>query len=180
MTFYVKHYIISLLAKHLTIERRTFMKNEWLFATTLRRVLLLEETYEELEQISEYAFSVFTDYCSLKEMERVKENAWKKLFYWNRNHENVPSLFIQNYVEVERVFSEVERAIKNRKEFEAALAPSRKAVEEALRLLEAELLEEKTKLNKLYDEFAESSGDFKFIFKEEKIKQLIMNGLMKS
>lgn len=157
------------------------MKNKATFAETLRRVLLLETSLNELSQLRDEAFIVF-NYIPLDEMNGTFETSWKSLFSWNNKyeHENVPYLYLQSFSDVKAIFCRVTSAFINRDEFAEALADSCKAVEECIEKIRSQLSEEEQKLNELYNEFTQSTGDLKFIFEELRVKELIMSKLLKS
>lgn len=157
------------------------MADKTTFAGTLQRVLLLEKTLNELSQLRDEAFVVF-DYLPLEEMNGIFETSWRKLAAWNRNHEheNVPALWIQDYSDIQGIFCRVISASINREEFAKALDKSCKSVEECLEKLRSSLSEEEQKLHEIYNEFAQNTGDFKFIFENPIVKQLIMDKLLKS
>lgn len=156
------------------------MADKATFAETLRRVLLLEKTLNDLSQLRDEAFVVF-NYVPLEEMNVIFENSWKKLYYWNRQHEreNVPHLHLQDYSKVKSIFDDVGRAHINRKEFFDALAESCKGIEDCIEKVRSQLAEEDQKLHELYNEFTQNTGDFKFIFESPLVKQLIMDKLLK-
>lgn len=157
------------------------MENKTTFAETLRRALFLEETLNELSKLRDEAFRVF--YCPpLGKMNGIFEASWKELISWNRKHEHedVPFLRIQDLSEVEGIFFNVTSARINRKEFEEALTESREAVEKCIEEMRSQLSKEEQKLDELYNEFVQSTGDFKFIFESSHVKQLIMDKLLKS
>ena len=157
------------------------MANKTTFAESLRRVLLLEKTLNDLSQLRDEAFVVF-NFVPLDEMNEIFETSWGKLFSWNRKHEHedVPNLFIQNYSEVKGIFYDVTSARINRQEFADALTKSCEAVEKCIENVRSQLSEEEQKLHELYNEFTQSTGDFKFIFESPLVKQLIMDKLLKS
>ena len=157
------------------------MTDKTTFAGTLQRVLLLEGTLNELSQLRDEAFVVFNN-IPLDHMNRIFETSWEKLFFWQRKHngKNLPNLIIQDYSKVREIFVNVTDGRINRKEFADALAQSRVAVEECIEKIRLQFSEEYQKLNKLYEEFAQSTGDFKFIFECPVVKELIMDKLLKS
>lgn len=157
------------------------MADKATLAETLRRVLLLEKALDDLSQIRDEAFTVFNN-VPLDEMNGIFKDSWGKLFSWNSRHEreNLYGLFIQDYEHVAATFCRLTSAYINRKEFKDALAESREAVEECIKKMQAELSEEDQKLHELYNEFVQSTGDFKFIFESPIVKQLIMDKLLKS
>ena len=155
------------------------MADKATLSETLREVLLLEKTLDELSQLREEAFVVF-DQAPLDEMNEVFKTSWSRLCSWNGRHENLPALYIQSYCEIEKIFINVTRAFINRQEFKDALSSSREAVEKYIETIRSQLSEEEQKLQTLYNEFSQNAGDFKFIFESPLVKQLIIDKLLKS
>lgn len=146
----------------------------------LRKIELLEKNFNELSELKDSAFKVF-HYIPLNEMEEIFETSWRKLFSWNKKHEqdNVPMLEIQNYSEVRKFFAEVTSARINRKEFERALAKSCISIVECIERLKIQIAMEEEILNELYMDFVHSTGELEFIFESQKVKQLIMDKLLR-
>ena len=153
------------------------------FAETLRRVMFFEESLNELSLLRDEAFRIF-DLVSLEEVNQIFKTAWEKLFSWDRNtaHQGLPKLLLweyRDYPEVKRIVFELTTARINRKEFAEQLAPIREKVNDAIEKLKSMLEEEEGKLNELYNEFTQTTGDFKFIFESPAVKKLIMDDLLK-
>ena len=154
------------------------------FAETLRRVMFFEESLDELSLLRDEAFRIF-DLVSLEEVNQIFNTAWEKLFSWFRTtaHQGLPKLLLweyREYPDVKRIVFELTTARINRKEFAEQLAPIREKVENAIEKLQSLLDEEESKLNELYNEFTQTTGDFKFIFESPAVKKLIMDDLLKS
>lgn len=154
------------------------------FAETLRRVMFFEESLNELSLLRDEAFRIF-DLVSLEEVNQIFNTAWEKLFSWDRTtaHQGLPKLLLweyREYPDVKRIVFELTTARINRKEFAEQLAPIREKVENAIEKLQSLLDEEESKLNELYNEFTQTTGDFKFIFESPAVKKLIMDDLLKS
>lgn len=81
---------------------------------------------------------------------------------------------------MQNLFNQLINANINRKEFSDALAKSCENIEKYIKELEEEISKEQEKLNTLYDEFAKKTGEYSFIFEEEKIKNLIISKLLQS
>ena len=158
------------------------MENKKTVAETLRRILVLEKALNDITEISDNAFKVFSNLCSRSKMERIFNSSWQSLFNWNdlNRAEIIPYLHLQDYHTVEHAFLKVESACINREEFSNALAESRESVARHIEQIKSILSKEKKKLEKLYNEFAESTGSLKFIFEEPQVKQLILDNLLKS
>ena len=160
------------------------MKDNNSFAETLRRVMFFENSLDELYLLRDEAFRIF-HLVPLEEVSQIFKTAWEKLFSWDRNtaHQGLPKLLLweyRDYPEVKRIVFELTTARINRKEFAEQLAPIREKVNDAIEKLKSMLEEEEGKLNELYNEFTQTTGDFKFIFESPAVKKLIMDDLLKS
>ena len=156
------------------------MKKKATVSETLREILLLEGFLKEITQLSDEAFSAFDPLRPLDEMNGILESSWKKLDAWNRTHEKAPHFYMQGYNEIRGIFCSVTSASINRDEFKKALTESCEAIEEGIKKIQSKLSEEEKQLDELYKEFAQDTGDLKFIFEEESVKKLIMSKLLKS
>ena len=156
------------------------MKKKATVSETLREILLLEGFLKEITQLRDEAFSVFDPLRPLDEMNGILESSWKKLDAWNRTHEKAPHFYMQGYNEIRGIFCSVTSASINRDEFKKALTKSCEAIEEGIKKIQSKLSEEEKQLDELYKEFAQDTGDLKFIFEEESVKKLIMSKLLKS
>lgn len=159
------------------------MKDNKSFAETLRRVMFFENSLDELYLLRDEAFRIF-HLVPLEEVSQIFKTAWEKLFSWDRNtaHQGLPKLLLweyRDYPEVKRIVFELTTARINRKEFAEQLAPIREKVNDAIEKLKSMLEEEEGKLNELYNEFTQTTGDFKFIFESPAVKKLIMDDLLK-
>ena len=160
------------------------MKDNNSFAETLRRVMFFENSLDELYLLRDEAFRIF-HLVPLEEVSQIFKTAWEKLFSWDRNtaHQGLPKLLLweyRDYLEMKRIVFELTTARINRKEFAEQLAPIREKVNDAIEKLKSMLEEEEGKLNELYNEFTQTTGDFKFIFESPAVKKLIMDDLLKS
>ncbi len=156
------------------------MKNKATVSETLREIVLLEGFLKELAQLSNEAFSVFDPLRPLDEMNGIFESSWKKLTNWNRTREKAPHFYMQGYNEIQEIFCSLTSARINRDEFKEALTKSCEAIEEGIKKIQSKLSEEEKKLDELYNEFAQDTGDLKFIFEEESVKKTIISKLLKS
>lgn len=156
------------------------MENKNAILETSRRIALLEEALNDIIKISNDAFKVFSSSCSLSKMEKIFQTSWTELDCWYEKYKDVPHFLFQDFSEIERAFRDVTNAHISRKDFSTTLAKYRKAVEECILEIHNELSKEKKKLDELYNEFAQNTGNFRFIFEENQVKQLIMDKLLKS
>lgn len=155
------------------------MKNTGKVSETLRKILFLEDCLKEITQLSDEAFNALDPLISLDEIKETLGSSWKKLSRWNTTHQNA-HLHIQPYIEIEGIFSKLSRADINRAEFKEALSPSCSAIEDFIKKLQSRISEEEKHLYELYEEFAQDTGDLKFIFEAEIVKKAIINKLLKS
>ena len=156
------------------------MKNTGKVSETLRKILFLESCLEEITQLSDEAYNAFDPLVSLDEIKANLESSWKKLYRWNRYRPDKPCLVIQSRSEIDAIFSKLYRADINRAEFKEDLSPSCAAIEEFIKKLQSEISENEKHLNELYEEFAQDTGELKFIFEAESVKKAIINKLLKS
>lgn len=159
------------------------MKNEKTVSEALRRMLWLKKNLKDITELKKEAFKVFSDWCSIEKMESNFNEYWMQLIYWTDNTYNIEKHF--GYMDldankIQNAFFRLKNASISRKEFADTLEDSRENVERYIKELEAEISKEQEYLNELYDQFAQSSGDFSFIFKEPSIKQLIMDKFLQS
>ena len=115
-------------------------------------------------------------------MNEILETSWKELSRWNRNHKDdgVPHLNIRYFSTIGISFQDVTTARKNREEFRESLTESCETVEKCIEEIRIKLSEEEKKLDELYNEFVQSTGDLKSIFESPIVKQLIIDKLLKS
>lgn len=157
------------------------MTNGTTFVEALRSSLELENALNELVEIRDEAFNVFNN-IPLGDLNRIFETYWKELFKWNQKHEyeNLPRLFLQDIEEVQEIFEKVTTAYINRKEFEEALTQTCQNIEACITKMRLLLSAKNKELDCLYNEFAQSTGELRFIFEAYNVKKLIMNKLLKS
>lgn len=156
------------------------MKDKATVSETLREILLLEGYLKEVTQLYDEAYTVFDPLIPLNEMNGIFESSWKKLIVWNNKHEKLVYFSMQGFNEIQGIFSNVISARINRDEFKEALTKSCEAIEEGIKNMQSKLSEKETQLDELYAEFAQDTGELKFIFEEEAVKKLIMSKLLKS
>lgn len=156
------------------------MKNKATVSETLREILLLEGFLKDLTHLYDEASTAFDPLLPLNEMNGIFESSWKKLTSWNRTHEKAPHIYMQGFNEIQGIFCDVTSARINRDEFKSALTKSCEAIEEGIKKIQTELSEKEKQLDELYTEFAQDTGELKFIFEEESVKKLIMSKLLKS
>lgn len=157
------------------------MKSEATVSETLREIILLEDSVKELTQLRDEAFSVFDPLYPLKDFIKILESSWRKLInLGGGTYKKIPYFCMHDYGEIRGIFYDVTQARINRIEFKELLSKSCESIEEAIRKIQSKLSEEEEKLDQLYKEFAQNTGDFQFIFEEEHVKNLIINKLLKS
>ena len=119
-------------------------------------------------------------------------SAWSQLFNWNSDNENrYGSLIIENY---EDLIAEFNLLIKDTENMSRSECYKRKlefcrsstvvvaceAVKKYINDLTNEISKQRVELDKLYDHFAKYAGPYSFIFKDSKIKQMIIDELLLS
>lgn len=156
------------------------MKNKATFSETLREIVLLEGFLKDLTHLYDEASTAFNPHIPLNEITGIFESSWKKLTSWNSTHKETTHIYMQEFNEIQRIFYDVTRALINRDEFKAALTESCEAIEEGIKKIQTELSEKEKQLDELYTEFAQDTGELKFIFEEKCVKKLIMSKLLKS
>lgn len=146
--------------------------------TIAQKITSLETALNEICELKNDAFTVFC-FHSLHSIKDTFETSWNEILDWNKKHSSLPRLSL-DYAKIIRAFEDVADAHINRDEFESALKESCEKIEQYIEGLQRLLCSKKETLNKRYDEFAQTTGNYEFIFKEDAIKQLIINNLLKS
>lgn len=155
------------------------MQKKATVSETLRRIFMIKGWLEELTELRDKAFAVFDSCTSITEMDEICKSSWKKLCSWNIRHDNAPRIRMQLYTDVEHFFFQVTRAWISRDDFKKLLDKSCEAIEECIKKIQTELSEEEKKLDELYKEFALTTGNLKFIFEEDSVKELIIEKFLK-
>ena len=154
------------------------MKDQNTVVEILKSISLWKEALNEISALADDAFLVFDPTFPLDQMDEKLNTSWKKLIN-RRFNSKVPYLSMQDYSTIESAFYRVTHATINRDEFCETLSESRNSIEKCLTKIQEKLSSEQEKLDRLYNEFAENADEFKFIFKEDKIKQFIMDKFLK-
>lgn len=158
------------------------MSNKTNLLDTVKRIKTLESSLSQLNEWYDEATYVFMPHCSLKEMEKSFEKYWAKLITFELHCSTVPwYIDTQSYAEVKNAFYDIKNANIDRKTFKETLKPTCDGIEAYIKEVEKALTKESENLGKLYDKFASTSGEeFEFIFKEPRIKAIIISKLLKS
>ena len=144
------------------------------FQATLQGIFLIKQNLKAIQNLKKEAFKVFRGSFPLSKMQGALNDSWSRLYNWNENS-NYGYLKLQNWADIEAAFSQVATASINRFEFEDALKESRNYVDEYIKELNKALDEYHSTLSDYYDGFFDkNAGDLNFIFKDDKVKDLIM------
>lgn len=163
------------------------MKNEKSIFEIVRRISELKEDLDSITKLKKEAFSIFErPNCSLKKILQINDSSWEELWDWNVigdvEGERKHNMYLQLPEEhtIRNAFLNLGSADINRNEFFKILEESRirEYVEVYIKELEEEISKQQKELDKLYNKFVKDSGEFSFIFKEPKIKEVIINKLL--
>lgn len=145
------------------------------FQNTLYGLCSINRSLDEIFKVKRVAFRVFYESIHLDAMDDILHDSWKKLYEWNDSHNHFGHLYIQEWDDIESAFSKVKTASINRTEFKEALKESRDGVEKYIEGLKKALDEYSSIILDSYDNFFDkNAGDLNFIFKDDKVKDLIM------
>lgn len=143
------------------------------FQATLQGIFLIKRNLETIQNLKKEAFKVFKGSFPLSEMQGALNDSWSRLYSWNED--SYGYLKLQDWDDIEAAFSKVATASINRTEFKDALKESRDYVDEYIKELNKALDEYYSRLSDSYDNFFDkNAGDLSFIFKDDKIKDLIV------
>ena len=158
------------------------MENKLNLLKTLQKLDLLNKTLSEVCQLADNADRVFSNRSSLKTIRELFDSSWKKLLDYEVRCSGLPyHIHMQSYDEIKRAFLNVSDATIDRKTFKEILKPSSKAIDDFINLVKEEVDRTENELSVIYDEFVkESSTELKFIFNEPRVKEIIINELLKS
>ena len=140
---------------------------------TLQGILLIKRNLETVQNLKKEAFWVFKGSFPLSKMKDALNNSWSQLYSWNES--SYGYIKFQEWDDIEAAFSKVSTASINRTEFKEALKESMDGVEKYIEELNKALDEYSSTLSNYYDDFFDkNAGDLSFIFKDDKIKELIV------
>lgn len=158
------------------------MENKPNLLETLKHLDFLNKTLSEVCELADKADMVFSNRSSLKTISELFDSTWKKLLDFEVRCSGIPyDIKMQPYDEINIAFLNVSDATIDRKTFKKILEPSSKAIDDFLNLVKEEIDRTENELSVIYDEFVkESSTELKFIFNEPRVKEIIINELLKS
>ena len=140
---------------------------------TLQGILLIKRNLETVQNLKKEAFRVFKGSFPLSKMKDALNNSWSQLYSWNES--SYGYIKFQEWDDIEAAFSKVSTVSINRTEFKEALKESMDGVEKYIEELNKALDEYSSTLSNYYDDFFDkNAGDLSFIFKDDKIKDLIV------
>lgn len=130
--------------------------------------------------VSELKVIAFTPYCpdyfySLGEVDEFQK-AWYKLF----RLDYVRHYFYGQFEDLDSKLNGLKVATTSRKEFieSPSVVAACEGVEKCIVELKEKISLEEKKLDTLYNKFVKKTGDLSFIFKDSKIKQIIIDELL--
>ena len=145
------------------------------FQETLYGIFLIKRDLETIKDLKREAFKVFRGCFPLNNMKDALNDSWSKLYNWNESSNHFSYMKVQDWDDIEAAFSQVATASINRVEFEDALKESQNYVDEYIAELNETLAEYSSSLSGYYEDFFDkNAGDLSFIFKNDKIKDLIL------
>lgn len=157
-------------------------KNESLLEIA-RKVVDLREQLNTITELKEKAFLPCTPnaYYELSNLHDYLV-LWSKLATWTSYtpRQRYGTLHISHYNDLAARFNLLERAIINRDEFCSypVVVAACESVEKYIEELTKEISRQEKQLDTLYNQFAKSAGDLSFIFKETKVKNIIINKIL--
>lgn len=142
-------------------------------------IIVLKNRLKTVTKLKEKAFVPCSlDICyDLDELDEFQQ-AWEDLFCLDY----AKWYFFTYYSDLNNNFNKLRVAFISRKEFceDPAVVAACEGVEKCINKLKEKISEEEKKLNTLYNKFVKKTGDLSFIFKDPKIKHIIINELLLS
>ncbi len=162
------------------------MEKERNIFEVVRETRKLNEELEEITKLKEEAFEIFeVDRHSLKKIRNIYNNTWKKLesmgYDFGERYTHRLYIHSSNYPDdLDTTISKLERAVINRNEFLEYLEKNHLAgqVLKYIQTIEEDIAQHMKELDRIYNRFAQNTGEFSFIFKSPKIKEIIINKLL--
>ncbi len=148
-----------------------------------RKIVDLRKQFATVAELKEKAFTPCKpdSYFSLDELDEFI-TAWSELCNWTSYTESghYGSLHIKSYNGIMAKFNLMSRAIINREEFcnSSVVVASCADVEKYIDDLTKEISKFEKQLDTLYNQFAKNTGYLSFIFKEPKVKDIIINKIL--
>ncbi|MCI8362484.1 MAG: hypothetical protein HFJ41_05085 [Clostridia bacterium] len=147
-----------------------------------RKIVDLRKQLDTVTTLRDKAFTPFEDrfYFSLDKISDIIF-AWSELSSWTRTSAyHYGTLIIRDYNDLIAKFNLLSNAHINREEFRASQVAVKacEAVEKYIDDLTKEISKLEKQLDTLYNQFAKNTGDLSFIFKEPKVKDIIINKIL--
>lgn len=148
-----------------------------------RKIVDLRKQLDTVTELKEKAFTPCNpnSYFYLKELGEFI-SAWSNLCNWTSYTESghYGSLHIKSYNDLMAKFNLLSRALINREEFcnSPVVVASCADVEKYIDDLTKEISKLEKQLDTLYNQFVKSTGYLSFIFKESKVKDIIINKIL--
>lgn len=160
------------------------MKNERNILVVVQETRKLNRDLEEITKLKEEAFEIFeVNRYGLEEIRKIYEGSWKKLenfYYMEKYTHRLYINYNDNNYDLDIAISSLERAFINRREFLEYLEKNQLAAQllKYIQIIEEDIAKHMKELDKIYNRFAQTTGEFSFIFKSPKIKEIIINKLL--
>lgn len=141
-------------------------------------IIILKDRLKAVNELKQIAFvPCSTDYFySLGEIDEF-QRAWHRLF----NLSYVRNFSYKQFNNLDNKLNGLKVATTSRKEFseDPLVVAACEAIEKCIDELKEKVSVEEKKLNSLYNnQFVKKAGDLSFIFKDSKIRQIILDGLL--
>lgn len=148
-----------------------------------RKIVDLRKQLDTVTELKEKAF-IPCNPCAYYRLDELHNFivVWQKLASWTSYVacQHYGSLHISDYNNLVAKFNLLEKATINREEFanSPVIVAACESVEKYIDELTKEISMQEKLLDTLYNQFAKSCGDLSFIFKEPKVKNVIVNKIL--
>lgn len=148
-----------------------------------RKIVDLRKQLNTVTELKEKAFAPCSpnSYFNLDELGEFI-SAWSKLCDWTSytGNRHYGSLHIKSYNDLMANFNLLSRAFINREEFcnSSVVVEACANVEKYIDDLTKDISKLEKQLDTLYNQFTKNAGDLSFIFKEPKVKDIIINKIL--
>lgn len=146
----------------------------------LQELSRLHQGLREILRIEDYTECTFYPSTTLDSIHGdCYLNGWKKLTSWNEEHPDdyqFVSPILQDLEE--EAFEPLKHAIINRIEFEEKLKCVCDEIAQCKKQFVTQIHEKRAELEQIYDAFAKSNKQYKFIFEAPEIKKLIIESFL--
>ncbi len=159
------------------------MEKEENIFEVMRNLSNLKEDLENITSLKKKIFKIFKGTTRLEKINEIGDDSIDTLYYWDCSSGlRKCDIYLKLPEEsvIRDAFYDIKEANINRDEFYKILEESkiRECIESYITKIEERISEEQIKLDNLYNKFVERSGELSFIFKEPRVKELIINKLL--